>query len=81
MCAAAGRCTRVTRPRLVPGPLYEYRLHGDNTFSGLTLAGRLEGDVVLASFFARLDEHPGYDERGHEALRAFARDAGLGGYL
>jgi len=70
-----------TRPRLVPGPLYQYRLHRDNTFSGLTLAGRLEGDVVLSRFFAHLDEHPAYDERGREALRAFAREAGLGGYL
>ncbi len=70
-----------TRPRLVAGPLYPYRLHRDNTFSGLTLAGRLEGDLVLSRFFARLDEYPAYDERGREALRAFAREAGLGGFL
>jgi len=70
-----------TRPRHVPGPLYRYRLHGDNTFSGLTLAGRLEGDVVLSRFFARLDEHPAYDAHGRDAFRTFARDAGLGGYL
>ena len=28
-------------------PLYAYRLHGANTFAGLTLAGRLEGEIVL----------------------------------
>jgi glycosyltransferase involved in cell wall biosynthesis len=70
-----------TRLRLVPDPLYVYRLHGGNTFSGLTLAGRLEGDAVLSAFFARLAEHPGFDARGRESFLAFARDAGLGGYL
>jgi len=70
-----------TRLRLVPDPLYVYRLHGGNTFSGLTLAGRLEGDAVLSAFFARLPEHPGFDAAGLESFRAFARDAGLGGYL
>ena len=70
-----------TRPRHVPGPLYRYRLHGDNTFSGLTLAGRLEGDVVLSRFFARLD-------RASRVRRARARRIadvrarrGAGGYL
>jgi tetratricopeptide (TPR) repeat protein len=73
--------TFATRPRLVAQELYCYRLHGANTFSGLTLAGRLEGDVVLARFFARLAEHPAFAAGGLDAFRAFAREAGLGGYL
>jgi len=70
-----------TRLRLVPEPLYVYRLHGANTFSGLTLAGRLESDVVLSRFFARLPAHPAFDAHALEAFRAFSRKAGLGGYL
>jgi hypothetical protein len=67
--------------RLVPEPLYVYRLHGANTFSGLTLTGRLEGDVVLSRFFAGLSMHPAFDAAGLAAFRAFARAEGLGGYL
>jgi len=70
-----------TRLRVVPGPLYVYRLHAANTFSGLTLAGRLESDAVLSAFFAHLPGHPALDAAGLEAFRAYARDAGLGGYL
>lgn len=73
--------TFATRLRLVPEPLYVYRLHAANTFSGLTLAGRLEGDVVLSEFFARLPIHPAFDAAGLAAFRAFARAEGLGGYL
>jgi hypothetical protein len=73
--------TRATCLRLVPEPLYVYRLHGANTFSGLTLAGRLDGDVVLSRFFAGLDTHPALDASERLSLREFAREAGLGGYL
>jgi tetratricopeptide (TPR) repeat protein len=73
--------TFATQPRLVAGPLYVYRLHRANTFSGLTLAGRLEGDVVLSQFFAQLPIHPAFDAAGLAAFRAFARAEGLGGYL
>ena len=39
----------------------------------LTLAGRLESDLVLDRFFARLPAHPWLDAEGRDALRAFAR--------
>ena len=73
--------TYATRIAVVDAPLYVYRLHGANTFSGLTLAGRLESDLVLDRFFARLPAHPWLDAEGRDALRAFARAFGLGGYL
>jgi glycosyltransferase involved in cell wall biosynthesis/tetratricopeptide (TPR) repeat protein len=73
--------TYATRIAVVSDPLYVYRLHGANTFSGLTLAGRLESDWVLEGFFARLREHPWLDANDRERLRRFAREAGLGGYL
>jgi GT2 family glycosyltransferase len=73
--------TYASRIAVVAEPLYVYRLHGTNTFSGLTLAGRLESDLVLDGFFARLETHPWLDAAGRERLRGFAREIGLGGYL
>ncbi len=43
---------------MVDEPLYQYRLHRANTFSGLRLAGGLESDEVIARFFAGIAEHP-----------------------
>jgi glycosyltransferase involved in cell wall biosynthesis len=73
--------THATRLAVVEAPLYRYRLHDANTFGGLTLAGRLEGEIVLDRFLATIGEHPWLDARGRAALVAFARASGLGGYL
>jgi glycosyltransferase involved in cell wall biosynthesis len=75
---AASRCTRFA---FVDEPLYAYRLHGGNTFSGLTLAGRLEGDLVLDRFLRDVRSHPWTPASDREAFVAFLREAGLAGYL
>ena len=73
--------TFATRIATDPQPLYVYRLHASNTFSGATLAGRLESEMLLDAFFARLERHPWLDAHGRERLRNVARNAGLTGYL
>jgi hypothetical protein len=73
--------SRATRFALDLAPLYLYRLHGSNTFSDLTLAGRLEGDLVLDSFLRDIDTHPWLAPDDRAPFRAFLREAGLGGYL
>ncbi|GIK85598.1 MAG: hypothetical protein BroJett026_10790 [Betaproteobacteria bacterium] len=73
--------SRVTRFAFVGAPLYAYRLHGANTFSGLTLAGRLEGDLVLDRFLRAVATHPWLAADERAAFDAFLRGAGLGGYL
>jgi glycosyltransferase involved in cell wall biosynthesis len=71
-----------TTPAFVPAPLYAYRLHGANTFAAATLGGRLEGEEVLARFFALVGGHPALaDPAARSAFVAFARGAGLGGYV
>jgi len=62
-------------------PLYLYRLHGANTFSGLTLAGRLEGDLVLDRFLRDIESHPWLACADRAPFRAYLREVGLGGYL
>jgi len=39
-------------------PLYEYRVHRANTFSGQRLAAHLEADWVLDRFFQGIESHP-----------------------
>ena len=73
--------TFATRFAIVADPLYVYRLHGGNTFTGLTLAGQLEGGVVVDAFFKRLAVHPWLAGGALEAFRAYARNNGQGGYL
>ena len=73
--------SRTTRFAFVDEPLYGYRLHGANTFSGLTLAGRLEGEIVLDRFLRDVDTHPGLAGTDRSAFRAFLREVGLGGFL
>ena len=73
--------TLATRIAFVDAPLYVYRLHAGNTFASATLAGRLESEILLSRFFARLDEHPGLDAAARERLRDFARAHGLAGYV
>ena len=72
--------SRATRFAFVDEPLYAYRLHGANTFSGLTLAGRLEGELVLDRFLCDVDSHPwlaGDRSRGVPRLPARGRPRGL----
>ena len=70
-----------SRFAFVRQPLYRYRLHDANTFSGRRVAGILEGERVLAGFFARIHAHPWLDDTARAAFLRFVRDAGLGGYL
>jgi glycosyltransferase involved in cell wall biosynthesis len=70
--------TYVTRLAFVDQRLYQYRLHGDNTFAALTLAGRIDGERVLDSFFAGIHRHPWLaagDARA--AFLRYARNKGL----
>jgi len=73
--------SRATRFAFDATPLYLYRLPGTNTFSGLTLAGRLEGDLVLDRFLRDIESHPWLALGDRAPFRAFLREAGLGGYL
>ncbi|HEX4883658.1 MAG TPA: glycoside hydrolase family 99-like domain-containing protein [Casimicrobiaceae bacterium] len=73
--------SRATRFAFVDAPLYAYRLHGGNTFSGLALAGRLEGDLVLDRFLRDVATHPWLGPEEVGAFADFLRGAGLGGYL
>jgi hypothetical protein len=42
----------------VAEPLYEYRVHRANTYSGLRLTAHLEVDQVLDRFFENIEAHP-----------------------
>ena len=70
-----------TRFAFVPEPLYRYRLHDANTFSGRRVAGMIEGEIALHRFFARIAAHPWLDAHSYPAFVEFAHGAGLGGYL
>ena len=70
-----------TRFALVPEPLYRYRLHDSNTFAGRRVAGMIDGEIALHGFFAGIAAHPWLDANANAAFVAFARDAGLAGYL
>ena len=71
----------VTRFAFVREPLYRYRLHDANTFAGRRIDGIIEGERVLAGFFAKIDKHPWFDHAAREEFIRFVRAAGLGGYL
>ena len=73
--------TYATRFAFVPEALYRYRLHDANTFAGRRVAGVIEGEVALHRFFADIAAHPWLDAHARAAFVAFARDAGLAGYL
>lgn len=66
----------------VDQPLYVYRLHRGNTFSGLKLLGGLEIEQLRTRFFANIMDHPIMDDaaRGEKFLE-YARRRGLSGYL
>ncbi len=70
-----------TRFAFVPEALYRYRIHDANTFAGRRVAGVIEGEIALHRFFASIAAHPWLDASANAAFVAFARDAGLGGYL
>ena len=70
--------TYVTRLAFVDQRLYHYRLHGDNSFAALTLAGRIDGEWLLASFFAGIHRHPWLaTDDGRAAFLRYARNKGL----
>jgi len=70
-----------TRFAFVRERLYRYRLHGTNTFAGRPLAGREEGEQVVAGFLKGIGRHPWLNAAGRAEFLAFARAAGLTGYL
>lgn len=74
--------TYVTPLAFVHEPLYDYRVHGGNTFSGLRLLAHQESDQVLERFFEGIAGHPALREPG--SRRRFideVRRRGLGGFL
>lgn len=67
---------------LVDEPLYEYRLHGTNTFSGSRVRGALEAEQLLSRFFETLATHRiAADPVQLERFLAQVRRVGFGGYL
>jgi tetratricopeptide (TPR) repeat protein len=75
------RATLAARVRFIAEKLYAYRLHPGNTIAGLTLAGRLESEVLLQRFFDGIDDYPFADDDARIRFLAHARAIGLGGYL
>jgi glycosyltransferase involved in cell wall biosynthesis len=74
--------TYVTRLAFVDERLYQYRLHGDNTFAALTLGGRIDGERVLDSFFAGIHGHPWLASGDARAsFLRYARNKGLGAVI
>jgi glycosyltransferase involved in cell wall biosynthesis len=66
----------------VDEPLYQYRLHDTNTFSGSRVLASVELEQVLSRFFARLAEHPlAADPARLDAFVAHVRRIGMGGYV
>jgi hypothetical protein len=73
--------TYAKRVTFVRQRLYRYRLHGDNAFRGLRLAGHREAEIVLDRFFANLEGHPWLTPATMPAFLDHVRALGLGGYL
>ncbi|MGH8714782.1 MAG: glycoside hydrolase family 99-like domain-containing protein [Casimicrobiaceae bacterium] len=72
----------LTPIRFVPESLYEYRLHGTNTYAGLRMLGHAEEDQVLGRFFERIDRHPAFlDPASSRPFLNTIRRRGLGGFL
>jgi glycosyltransferase involved in cell wall biosynthesis len=66
----------------VDEPLYEYRLHGDNTVTLMRLENLVEVEHLQARFFDRLADHPVARDRAVlEQFLAQVRRLGLGSYL
>jgi glycosyltransferase involved in cell wall biosynthesis len=67
---------------LVNEPLYEYRLHGTNTFVGSRVLGAFELEQVLSRFFDSLGSHRiAADQEQFKRFLEQVRRVGLGGYL
>ena len=74
--------TYVTRLAFVDERLYQYRLHGDNTFAALTLGGQIDGERVLDSFFTGIHGHPWLAAGDARAtFLRYARNKGLGAVI
>ncbi len=73
--------TYSTHVAFVRQRLYQYRLHGGNTFGGLRLAGHWEGELVLDRFFANLESHPWLTRATLPGFIQHASALGLSGYL
>jgi hypothetical protein len=66
----------------VAAPLYDYRVHGANTFSGLRLIAHLESDQVLDRFFEAIEGHPALREPGsRQRFMDEVHRRGLSGFL
>jgi hypothetical protein len=66
----------------VHDPLYDYRVHRGNTYSGLRLLAHLEADQVLDRFFEGIAGHPVLREA--DSRKRFidgVRRRGLSGFL
>jgi glycosyltransferase involved in cell wall biosynthesis len=66
----------------VADPLYDYRVHRGNTYSGLRLLANLESDQVLDRFFEAIESHPVLREAN--SRRQFVDEVhrrGLGAFL
>lgn len=71
-----------TRLGFVDEPLYEYRLHGGNTFSGSRTLAAFELEQMLSRFFSSLGDHRiARDPAELERFLRYIREVGLGGYL
>jgi hypothetical protein len=67
---------------MVDEPLYNYRLHRANTFSGLLLVGGLESEQLKARFFSGIAGHPILrDSTRATQFLEYLRRAGLQGYM
>jgi glycosyltransferase involved in cell wall biosynthesis len=66
----------------VDEPLYLYRLHGTNTFSGSRVQAAFELEQLLTRFFDRIASHPLLREPARaEHFLKHVRRMGLGGYI
>ncbi len=71
-----------TELAFVDEPLYVYRLHGMNTFSGSRVQAAFELEQLQTRFFATLDDHPLVaDPTERERFLSQVRRLGMGGFL
>jgi glycosyltransferase involved in cell wall biosynthesis len=71
-----------TKLAFVAAPLYLYRLHRANTFSGGRLRGGLEIEQLQSRFFENIVSHPILEDPGRaRRFIAYVRSRGMGGYL
>jgi len=74
--------SQATGLAFVDEPLYEYRLHGGNTFSGSRTLAAFELEQMLSRFFSTLGDHRiAHDPAELERFLGYIREIGLDGYL